>query len=37
VGASTSLFGRKALIERDLEGIARNVKKFIALCPDIKK
>ncbi|RJR16409.1 MAG: 2-dehydro-3-deoxyphosphogluconate aldolase [Nitrospiraceae bacterium] len=37
VGASTSLFGRKALMERDLEAIAQNVKKFIALCPDLKK
>lgn len=37
VGASTSLFGRKALMECDLEAIAQNVKKFIALCPDLKK
>jgi 2-dehydro-3-deoxyphosphogluconate aldolase/(4S)-4-hydroxy-2-oxoglutarate aldolase len=37
VGASTSLFGRKALIEHDLEELVRNVKKFIALCPDLKK
>lgn len=37
VGASTSLFGRKALMERDLEAIARNVGKFIALCPELKK
>ena len=37
VGAGTSLFGRKALMEHDLEEIARNVKKFIALCPDLKK
>ncbi len=34
VGASTSLFGRKALMEHNLEEIAQNVKKFIALCPD---
>ena len=34
VGASTSLFGKKALMERNLEEIAQNVKKFIALCPD---
>lgn len=34
VGASTSLFGRKALMQRNLIGIAENVKKFIALCPD---
>ncbi|MBI5664918.1 MAG: bifunctional 4-hydroxy-2-oxoglutarate aldolase/2-dehydro-3-deoxy-phosphogluconate aldolase [Nitrospirae bacterium] len=37
VGASASLFGRKALMEHDLDEIARNVKKFIALCPDQKK
>lgn len=37
VGASTSLFGRKALMEHDLEEIASNVKKFIALCPDLSK
>jgi len=37
VGASTSLFGRKALMERDLVQLAGNVKKFIALCPDPKK
>lgn len=34
VGASTSLFGRKALMEHNLEEIAQNVKKFIALCPE---
>jgi 2-dehydro-3-deoxyphosphogluconate aldolase/(4S)-4-hydroxy-2-oxoglutarate aldolase len=34
VGAGASLFGRKALMEHDLEEIAQNVKKFIALCPD---
>jgi 2-dehydro-3-deoxyphosphogluconate aldolase/(4S)-4-hydroxy-2-oxoglutarate aldolase len=34
VGASTSLFGKKALMECNLEEIAQNVKKFIALCPD---
>jgi 2-dehydro-3-deoxyphosphogluconate aldolase/(4S)-4-hydroxy-2-oxoglutarate aldolase len=37
VGASTSLFGRKALMDHDLEEIARNVKKFIDLCPDLRK
>ena len=37
VGASTSLFGRKALMEHDLDDIARNVKRFIALCPDLTK
>ncbi|MBI4847056.1 MAG: bifunctional 4-hydroxy-2-oxoglutarate aldolase/2-dehydro-3-deoxy-phosphogluconate aldolase [Nitrospirae bacterium] len=36
VGASTSLFGRKALMEHDLGEIAQHVKKFIALCPDLK-
>lgn len=36
VGAGTSLFGKKALKERDLEGIARNVNTFITLCPDKK-
>ncbi len=34
VGASASLFGRKALMEHNLEEIAQNVKKFIALCPE---
>lgn len=33
VGASTSLFGRKALKEHNVEEIAQHVKKFIALCP----
>jgi 2-dehydro-3-deoxyphosphogluconate aldolase/(4S)-4-hydroxy-2-oxoglutarate aldolase len=33
VAASTSLFGRTALRDRDLDGIARNVARFIALCP----
>ncbi len=37
VGASTSLFGRKAMMERDPEEIAQNVKKFVALCPELKK
>jgi 2-dehydro-3-deoxyphosphogluconate aldolase/(4S)-4-hydroxy-2-oxoglutarate aldolase len=37
VGASTSLFGRKALMERNLEAIAENVKYFIALCHDGRK
>jgi len=32
VGASASLFGRKALVEHDLEEIGQNVNKFIALC-----
>jgi hypothetical protein len=34
VGVSTALFGRKALMEHNLEEIAQNVKEFIALCPD---
>jgi 2-dehydro-3-deoxyphosphogluconate aldolase/(4S)-4-hydroxy-2-oxoglutarate aldolase len=37
VGTSTSLFGRKALMEHDLEEIAKNVEKFIALCLDCRK
>jgi len=37
VGASTSLFGRKALNDHNIEEIAQNVKKFIALCPELKK
>jgi 2-dehydro-3-deoxyphosphogluconate aldolase/(4S)-4-hydroxy-2-oxoglutarate aldolase len=37
VGAGTSLFGRKALMEHNLEEIAKNVNTFISLCPDWKK
>jgi 2-keto-3-deoxy-6-phosphogluconate aldolase len=37
VGASTSLFGRKALMEHNLEDIAQNVRKFIDLCLDWRK
>ena len=37
VGASSSLFGKKALTDHDLEGIAQNVNKFIAHCPDSNK
>jgi len=37
VGASTSLFGRQALAERNLDEIAKNVNTFISLCPDSKK
>jgi 2-dehydro-3-deoxyphosphogluconate aldolase/(4S)-4-hydroxy-2-oxoglutarate aldolase len=37
VGASTSLFGRVALMEKNLEKLARNVKKFISLCPEVTK
>ena len=37
VGASTSLFGQTALRDRDLEEIASNIRKFIALCPDGRK
>jgi 2-dehydro-3-deoxyphosphogluconate aldolase/(4S)-4-hydroxy-2-oxoglutarate aldolase len=33
VGASTSLFGRDALKNHDLDEIARNVNNFIRLCP----
>jgi len=33
VGASTSLFGKQALKDRDLDEIARNVAEFIRLCP----
>jgi 2-dehydro-3-deoxyphosphogluconate aldolase/(4S)-4-hydroxy-2-oxoglutarate aldolase len=33
VGVSTSLFGSRALRERDLDEIGSNVKKFIGLCP----
>jgi 2-keto-3-deoxy-6-phosphogluconate aldolase len=34
VGASSSLFGRKALTENNIRQIGGNVKKFISLCPD---
>ena len=37
VGVSTSLFGRQALADQNIEEIAQNVKKFIALCPDCNK
>lgn len=37
VGASTSLFGRKAVKEGNLEEIARNVKRFVSLCPEGRK
>jgi 2-dehydro-3-deoxyphosphogluconate aldolase/(4S)-4-hydroxy-2-oxoglutarate aldolase len=37
VGASTSLFGQTALKNRDIEEITRNVREFIALCPDCRK
>ena len=37
VGAGSSLFGKKALAERNLEEIAENVNTFITLCPDWKK
>ena len=37
VGVSSSLFGSNALKEQDIDEIARNVKKFITLCPDRKK
>jgi 2-dehydro-3-deoxyphosphogluconate aldolase/(4S)-4-hydroxy-2-oxoglutarate aldolase len=34
VGASSSLFGRKALSENNIRQIGENVKNFISLCPD---
>jgi 2-dehydro-3-deoxyphosphogluconate aldolase/(4S)-4-hydroxy-2-oxoglutarate aldolase len=34
VGASSSLFGRKALSENNIRQIGDNVKNFISLCPD---
>jgi 2-dehydro-3-deoxyphosphogluconate aldolase/(4S)-4-hydroxy-2-oxoglutarate aldolase len=37
VGVSSSLFGRQAITDQNIEEIAQNVKKFIALCPDCKK
>jgi 2-dehydro-3-deoxyphosphogluconate aldolase/(4S)-4-hydroxy-2-oxoglutarate aldolase len=37
VGVSTSLFGQTALKDRNLEEIALNIRKFIALCPDGRK
>ena len=37
VGASTALFGRTALKDRNLEEIVHNVRKFIALCPEGRK
>ncbi len=37
VGVSSSLFGRKALKERNLEGIAQNVNTFITLCSECSK
>ncbi|MBL7032486.1 MAG: bifunctional 4-hydroxy-2-oxoglutarate aldolase/2-dehydro-3-deoxy-phosphogluconate aldolase, partial [Nitrospira sp.] len=37
VGASTSLFGRKSMMEHNLDEIAKNVNKFISLCPERKK
>jgi len=37
VGVSTSLFGSEALGEQNIDKIARNVQKFISLCPDMKK
>jgi 2-dehydro-3-deoxyphosphogluconate aldolase/(4S)-4-hydroxy-2-oxoglutarate aldolase len=37
VGVSSSLFGSNALKEKDIDEIARNVKKFLNLCPDGKK
>jgi 2-dehydro-3-deoxyphosphogluconate aldolase/(4S)-4-hydroxy-2-oxoglutarate aldolase len=34
VGASSSLFGRKALSENNIRQLGENVKNFISLCPD---
>ena len=34
VGASSSLFGRKALIENNIRQLGENVKNFISLCPE---
>lgn len=36
VGARTSLFGRKALMDQNLKEIADNVNTFITLCLDWK-
>lgn len=33
VAASTSLFGREAVVGKDMEALARNVRKFLAACP----
>jgi 2-dehydro-3-deoxyphosphogluconate aldolase/(4S)-4-hydroxy-2-oxoglutarate aldolase len=33
VGVSSSLFGRQALEERDIDRLAENVGKFLARCP----
>lgn len=37
VGVSSALFGRKALMEQDIEMIAKNVNTFISLCPERNK
>ncbi len=37
VGVSSSLFGRNALKQKDIDEIAQNVKNFLNLCPDVKK
>ncbi len=37
VGVSTSLFGREALMNQDLKGIAQNVNNFITLCSECNK
>ena len=37
VGASTSLFGRTALKDHNLEEIVHNIRKFISLCPNVRK
>jgi 2-dehydro-3-deoxyphosphogluconate aldolase/(4S)-4-hydroxy-2-oxoglutarate aldolase len=33
VGVSSSLFGRQALAERDIDRLAENVEKFLSRCP----
>ena len=33
VGVSSSLFGRQALLERNIDSLAENVEKFLARCP----
>ncbi len=37
VGVSNSLFGREALMNKDVTGIAQNVNNFIALCSECNK
>ena len=37
VGVGTSLFGREALQQMNMDEIAHNVRNFISLCPEMKK